>query len=118
MNNISKFISTVYALLIFGGGVMGYIKASSVVSFVIGTLTGILVVAALKISEDDPNSGYLYVSSISLVLSGFFFFRFVNSGYGFMPGGLMFMISMVTFIITGLSWIKNKDLKKNQPHEN
>lgn len=110
MNEISRFVTLLYGLLTFGGGLAGYIKTDSLMSFLTGALTGVVAIAATKVGEEKSSDAYLYVAGLTLVLAGFFFFRFIRSDYAFMPAGLMLLASITTFSIVGLSWLK--DCKK------
>lgn len=105
MNQISSAISNLYAILLVLGGIMGFIKAHSRMSLITGVISGILVFLACKIGEKKPKEGYLFVSAVSLVLSIFFASRFSHT-HAFMPSGLMLILSVTTFAVVGLSWLK------------
>ena len=105
MNQISTLVSNLYAILLILGGVMGFIKAHSKISLITGSISGILVLLACKIGSKSPKEGYLFISAISLVLSIFFATRFSHTG-AFMPSGLMLILSVTTFAVVGLNWLK------------
>lgn len=107
MNNISKFISIIYAVLLISGGVIGYLKAHSIVSLITGLISGILILLSYVTSNKNPKSGYLYIAAISLCLGIFFLNRYMQT-FVFMPSGLMFLMSMTTFVIVGLGYFKIK----------
>ena len=107
MNNISKFTSIIYAVLLLSGGIMGYLKAHSTISLITGLISGILILLSYVMSNKNPKAGYLYIAAISLWLGVFFLNRYMQT-YIFMPSGLMFLMSMTTFVIVGLGYFKIK----------
>ena len=107
MNKISKFISIVYAVLLMVGGVMGFLKAHSKMSLITGILSGILVFLSYNLGKKNPKSAYLYICTISLCLGVFFLYRF-SLNHAIMPGGFMFLFSITTFVVAGLSFLKEK----------
>ncbi len=107
MDKFSKLISLIYGVMLILGGVMGFLKAHSKMSLITGVVSGLIVLLSCKMNS---KSSYLYVSAISLVLAGFFSFRFAHS-HLFMPAGLMLILSTTTFCIVGLSWFKSTNKK-------
>ena len=107
MNKISKFISIVYAILLMVGGLMGFLKAHSKMSLITGLISGLLVLLSYVIGKKNPKSGYLYIAAISLCLGMFFLNRYMHT-HLFMPGGLMFLLSMTTFTVVALGYFKTK----------
>jgi uncharacterized membrane protein (UPF0136 family) len=107
MDKFSKLISLIYGVMLIPGGVMGFLKAHSKMSLITGAVSGLIVLLSCKINS---KSSYLYVSAISLVLAGFFSYRFAHS-HAFMPAGLMLILSTTTFCIVSLSWFKSKNKK-------
>lgn len=85
-----------YALTVAAGGVIGYVKAGSVMSLVMGLLFGGLsAYGALLMSKDPRNFWLLFLSSA--VLGGIMGYRAMNSGK-FMPAGLVATISLLMFL--------------------
>ncbi len=107
MNSISNLTSKIYGALLILGGIMGFVKAHSKMSLLTGVMSGILVFLACNIGAKNAKNGYLFVSAISLMLSIFFVLRFSHS-HVFMPSGLMSILSMTTFVVVGLSFLKHK----------
>ncbi len=98
MSSLLNFMTIFYAIMLFVGGGIGYIKAHSKLSLITGSISCLFVLLALKIQEKNPKSGFLFLASISLVLSVFFLKRFLKA-YAFMPGGLMFILSLLIFVV-------------------
>lgn len=107
MNNISNFISIIYAVLLIVGGAIGFLKAKSIISLISGALSGLLVLLAYKFGTRDPKSAYLYIAAISLCLAIFFLIRY-SASQVFIPSGLMFLLSTTTFVVIGLSFLKSQ----------
>ena len=97
MDKISSFISIAYAVLLFTGGLIGFITGHSAASLTTGTLSALIVIVAWQLSVKLPRAGYLFVASISLVLCMFFLQRFAVT-HSFMPGGLMLVLSTITLV--------------------
>ncbi|MBI3591153.1 MAG: TMEM14 family protein [Candidatus Melainabacteria bacterium] len=107
MNQISNFISKIYGILLIAGGIMGFVKAHSKMSLLTGAISGILVFISCSIGSKRPKEGYLYVSTVSLILAVFFALKF-KATHAFMPAGLMLILSTTTFVIVGLSFLQAK----------
>ena len=89
----------IYGILLFVGGAIGYRKAGSKPSLIMGTASGILAIGfsayAIKVNE---LMGLFLLAAEALVLSSFFYMRYTKTKK-FMPGGLMCAISMVSFAL-------------------
>ena len=107
MNQVSLLVSNLYAILLILGGVFGFMKAHSAWSLVTGVISGILVLMACKTGANNPKTGYLYVSAISLILCGFFGYRFAIT-HAVMPAGIMLLLSTTTLVVVGLNLLKSK----------
>lgn len=96
--NYKIVVVFVYAALLLIGGIIGYIKADSLPSLIMGVVSALLVAA----------SGFAMLRSLAwgntsaLLLSGllflFFSYRFTNS-FKFMPAGLMALISLAVLVV-------------------
>ena len=107
MDKFSKLVSLIYGVMLILGGVMGFLKAHSKVSLITGVVSGLIVLLGCKVKSP---SSYLYISAISLVLAGFFSYRFAHS-HALMPAGLMLILSTTTFCVVSLSWFKSRNKK-------
>ena len=105
MDPLSQTISLIYAIILILGGIMGYIKAHSVISLLTGFISGVLVFISCKLGKNNPKAAYLYISSISLILAGFFSYRY-SLTHTFMPAGLMVLLSTITLVVVGLNFLK------------
>lgn len=106
MDPLSQTISLIYAIILILGGIMGYVKAQSMISLATGLISGVLVFISSKIGKSNPKASYLYISSISLILAGFFSYRYAST-HAFMPAGLMLLLSTITFVVVGLNFLKS-----------
>jgi len=98
------YVGLGYALLITAGGVMGYVKAGSVMSLASGLIFGGLsALGAYQISENPDNCILLLCSSG--VLSAMMGYRFFKSGK-FMPAGLVTTLSILMFVRLSLRMLK------------
>ncbi len=110
MNKISKTTSTIYAILLIGGGIMGFVKAHSTISLLTGITSGVLILILLNKSKKKPKLSYDYITAISLILGLFFAYRFALHNV-FMPSGLMLMLSAISFTVVGFSGLKQTKQK-------
>ena len=113
MNKLSKTTSTIYAILLIIGGIMGFVKAHSTISLLTGITSGVLIFIFLKQGEKGGKkvkASYDYITALSLTLGLFFGYRFAIHNV-FMPGGLMLMLSAITFAVVGFSGFKHDKQK-------
>lgn len=90
------YLSYGYALAITLGGVIGYVKAGSFVSLMMGlTFGGLSGYGAYLSSKDSRNFWLLFLCSA--VLGGVMGYRALNSGK-FMPSGLIAFISALMVV--------------------
>jgi len=84
---------SLYALLIFAGGLIGYFKAGSAASLTAGLIFGALIGSAAVFMRLGYRWGGRLALLYALVLTLFFAFRFLKTG-AFMPAGLMALVSL------------------------
>ncbi|GAM21455.1 hypothetical protein SAMD00019534_046300 [Acytostelium subglobosum LB1] len=88
-------LTFIYALLLVLGGVIGYLKAGSTMSLVMGVASGAAVAyCAMLENRKLGNQLILVIASGLLVFMGM---RFYNSGK-FMPAGLVTVMSAVIVV--------------------
>ncbi|KAF4693316.1 hypothetical protein FOZ60_011296 [Perkinsus olseni] len=88
-----------YALLLIVGGAIGFVQAKSKPSLIAGTISGVLVFAAAEVGSSYDNlTGLFCLAAIALILTVFFYSRYVKTRK-FMPGGLMCVISALSFCV-------------------
>lgn len=86
-----------YALIVFLGGIFGYVKAESVPSLVMGVIfAAILGISAFMMFNRKPLGFYTGVSS-SLALFLFFLYR-VALTHRMMPAGFMCLLSLAILV--------------------
>jgi uncharacterized membrane protein (UPF0136 family) len=90
-------VVVVYALLVMVGGMIGFIKANSVPSLVMGITfaLGLLLCAVAMVK--GIKLGYYASIILALILTIFFTYRYGISQH-FMPAGLMSILSIVIII--------------------
>lgn len=90
------YIGFAYALIIAVGGIIGFVKAGSAMSLLMGLLFGVLsAFGAYQTSKDPRNFWVLLLSSV--FLGGLMSYRAYNSGK-FMPPGLVALLSILMII--------------------
>ena len=89
----------VYGALLIVGGIMGYTKAGSKPSLIMGSLSGLLAIllSFWGLKGHDLPSLFL-LGGEAIVLSAFFYMRYANSKK-FMPAGMMTVVSAVSLLM-------------------
>lgn len=94
---IASWIVLFYGLMIFFGGIMGYMMAGSIASFIWGTISGILLItASIGMFKNRLIPAYFAII-LTLLLDAFFTYRFLYT-FKFFPPGIMAFISLVVLI--------------------
>lgn len=84
---------------------MGYAKAGSMASLVAGGVSGLLLLVSFFLLPTKATGGLALGFVVSLVLAG----RFVPAlmaGGGFMPAGLMSVLSLIGIVMTAIAFFK------------
>lgn len=92
--NLQVIIIYSYAFLVALGGIIGFVKAGSVPSLVMGLLFGGLLAISGYLFSNGKQGGRNCALILSLVLAFFFAYRFFLS-MAFMPAGLMVLLSII-----------------------
>ncbi|KAF3362350.1 hypothetical protein PHSC3_001082 [Chlamydiales bacterium STE3] len=91
----SIYTLSAYALIIFIGGLIGYLKADSLPSLMMSSLFSILLCACIVFMRYDHSKyGYYGALAITGFLCLFFSYRFLGH-QKFMPSGMMLIISIL-----------------------
>ncbi len=93
-----KIVLIVYGLLMLGGGYMGYAKAGSKMSLIMGIISGILIFVGVALMGGSTMAGTILVTGVAAALSAVFLIRFMKTK-AFMPSGMLLVLSVVVFII-------------------
>lgn len=93
----------VYALLVFSGGIFGYLKARSKVSLFSGVGSGLALAGAWYVSLQSPQWGLALAAVLALLLTGVFWQRFRKT-QKLMPAGLLALVSGVAALGFAIGW--------------
>ncbi len=88
------FATFVYGILAIIGGAIGYQKASSQVSIISGSISGLLLVFAAVVQLQGQTWGLILAAIVTAILVVFFAFRLAKTRK-FMPAGLMAILGIV-----------------------
>ncbi len=109
MNNllqIAYWFILIYATLTALGGIMGYMKAKSKVSLIMGLVSGTVLFAAWWICGQTPVLGLGLAASIALFLLIVFVNRYIRTR-ALMPAGLMTILSACTTVLFSVAWLSS-----------
>jgi uncharacterized membrane protein (UPF0136 family) len=105
MMRFMPWVVIAYAVIILGGGMMGFAKAHSWPSIIMGTIAAILLICAAIGMFNKSVLGYFGAMGIAFILSVFFTYRFFQS-FKLMPAGLVAILSILTFIVLAAARLK------------
>ena len=107
----SGYTVLIYGLFVLTGGLIGFLKANSLPSLIMGASFGIgLMVSGRAILRNSLFSVYIAIG-LAFILTVFFGYRFLNSSI-FMPSGLMVLLSFMTLIALFVGNLKKKLFSK------
>lgn len=95
----------IYALLVIVGGVVGYLKAQSHISLIMGMSTGLLLLVSSYAILNGQAWGLQLAFSVTTFLIFVFGYRYYLT-QGFFPSGFMTLLSTVTLLF--LSFLPKK----------
>jgi uncharacterized membrane protein (UPF0136 family) len=101
----AKIYFIIFGLLTIIGGVMGYVKAGSMMSIVTGAIAGVALLAAAFLLSGNMAVGLIIAGLVSVLLAGRFIPHFMKSGK-LMPDGLMGVLGAIGVVIAIVAWIK------------
>ncbi len=105
MTSFAKLYFIVFGILTIVGGVIGYVQASSLPSLIAGSVAGLILLAGAFLMGRKRIPGLIVVLVASLALAGRFVPVFLAEG-GFMPEGLMSVLSVIGLLVSVGALIK------------
>ncbi len=88
----------VYGILALIGGIVGYIQASSKVSLISGTISGLLLIFAAFLQLQGQAWGLIVAAFVTAALVVFFALRLAKTRK-FMPAGLMTILGVLALAL-------------------
>lgn len=85
--------TSIYALLILTGGMIGYLKANSLMSLIMGGSFAVLLLLSAISMIKNQVLGYFSAIILTSALTVFFGYRFFTS-WKMMPAGMMLILSV------------------------
>ena len=95
---MANIILAVYGVLMLGG-FMGYAKAGSKMSLIMGIVSAIVIFTGLYLSKGNTQIGYGLISAMSGLLVVTFIIRLVKTG-SFMPSVMLVILSIIAVIVS------------------
>ena len=105
MLGATKVYFIIFGLLTIAGGIVGYVKAGSVISIVAGSISGLLLVVAAFLLPDHKTAGLIIALLVSLLLAGQFVPKFFST-HKVMPAGLMSVLSVLGIVVAIAAWLR------------
>jgi uncharacterized membrane protein (UPF0136 family) len=91
----------IYGVLLFVGGIFGYVKAQSMVSLAMGSISAALILAggaAMFKGGTIGWVGYWFTLTVTALLTALFGYRFFHT-QKFFPSGLLAIVSIAILFI-------------------
>jgi len=105
MLGAAKIYFIVFGILTIAGGIVGYVKAGSVVSIIAGSISGILLLVAAWLMPDHQAAGLSVALVVSVLLAGHFVPQFFST-HKVMPAGLMSVLSVLGVVVAIAAWLR------------
>jgi uncharacterized membrane protein (UPF0136 family) len=103
MAKFTTIFYLVFGLLTVVGGIMGYVKASSLPSLIAGSISGVVLLVAGFILRNHFNVALVLGLVVSVSLAGYFLPAYMDRKAIF-PVGVMAALSLVSVVVTILTW--------------
>ena len=100
----AKVYFFVFGILTILGGIVGYVKARSVVSIVAGLISGLLLIAAAYVLPERRELGLGIAFLTSLLLALQFIPRVLRTRR-LIPGGIMSLLSIAGIVFAVAVWL-------------
>lgn len=94
-------LTLIYGVIILIGGWIGHVKAGSQASLIMGLVFAILLILCAFLSFKGKQLGAFGALLLTLVLDGFFTYRFIVTKK-WMPPGMMSLVSLLTLLLLAL----------------
>ncbi len=96
--NLSIIAAFAYGILAIAGGIIGYIQATSKVSLISGSISGLLLILAAYFQLQGQSWGLILAVIVTAVLVVVFAVRLAKTRK-FMPAGLMTILGMLALAV-------------------
>ena len=105
MIGAAKIYFVIFGILTIAGGIIGYVKAGSMISIIAGSVSGILLLLAAWLMPDHQAAGLVIAGVISVLLAAQFVPKFFKT-YKVMPAGLMSVLSVIGIVVAIAAWLR------------
>ena len=105
MLGAARIYFIVFGILTIAGGIVGYVKAGSVVSVIAGSIAGILFLVAAWLMPEHQAAGLIVALIVSVLLAGQFVPKFFST-HKVMPAGLMSALSVLGIVVAIAAWLR------------
>ena len=94
VNDLNVISIIIFAMLIFVGGIIGYVKRKSKASLIAGIVSTIILVWCAKTTHHHPNTGIMRTFMLIALLEGIFVVRLIKTRK-FMPAGMILILCVL-----------------------
>ncbi|MCA9400145.1 MAG: TMEM14 family protein [Candidatus Omnitrophica bacterium] len=94
---VPSIVLLVFSVFMLLGGAVGFLVSKSKASLIMGALSSLGIILCVQLSINNPQQGLSIAAGIIAVLIMVFFRRMAKT-QKFMPSGMLFGVSCLTFI--------------------
>ncbi len=101
----TRIYFAIFGVLTIAGGIIGYVKAGSVISIIAGAISGALLLLGAFLLPEHRAPGFIIGLAVSLLLAIQFLPKLISTGK-IMPAGVMTVLSVIGIIVALIAWVK------------
>ena len=103
MHNAMPLVFFLYAAILFGGGIMGYMVAKSTMSIIGSAAFAAVSIVAGLLTRSNPSAGLTVGIVNALAVAGFFFYRYQSTGKP-MPAFPSIALSILVIVLAAIAF--------------
>lgn len=107
MLGTARMMILVYAVILFAGGLAGYLVKHSKMSLLTSGLSALVLVGGFVLADKQPKAGFALSAAVAVSLAGFFGYRFIKT-HSVMPPGAICALSILAAIGFLLAWKQSR----------
>jgi uncharacterized membrane protein (UPF0136 family) len=97
---MTSWIVLIYAILIAVGGIMGYVKAQSIISLIAGVASGLILLgSAVAMMKGSYQTGWWIALVVTILLLLRFGSAVYTDGFKMMPSGMVIILSLIVLVV-------------------
>jgi uncharacterized membrane protein (UPF0136 family) len=100
-----NILFSIYAVLMLAGGYMGFAKAGSKMSLIMGIVSAVVIFLGVYLTKNSPQTGYGVIAGMTGLLVVTFLIRVIKTQQ-MMPSGMLLVLSAAMFVVSIMQFLK------------